>query len=136
MRKRQTLVAISATQVVAGIAGHVIAQRDARPFNIAVLGWRGRTDRVTRDSWLLGTGLSAPVVMLAFETVVTTQLALRPSPRATRILGALGAAMSCGYLIEQEFRDALSPGGWDRLITPVAAAGFALSVSMAVVGLS
>ncbi len=63
------------------------------------------------------------VVMLTAETVLTTQLALRPSLRATRILGSLGAAMSCGYLVEQEFRDALSPGGWDRLITPVAAAG-------------
>ena len=135
MRKRPALVAISAAQVMAGVAGHVIALRDDRPFNVAVIGWRGRRDRVARDSWLLGTGLSAPVVMLTAETVLTTQLALRPSLRATRILGALGAAMSCGYLVEQEFRDALSRGGWDRLITPVAAAGFLLSVSMAVVGL-
>jgi hypothetical protein len=90
---------------------------------------------VARDSWLLGTGLSAPVVMLTAQVVFTTQLALSSSPRATRILGVLGAAMSGGYLIEQEFRDALSPGGWDRHITPVAAAGFVLSVSMAFVGL-
>jgi hypothetical protein len=135
MRTRPALVAISATQVVAGVAGHVIAVREHRSFNVALIGWRGRTDRVARDSWLLGTGLSAPVVMLTAQVVFTTQLALSSSPRATRILGVLGAAMSGGYLIEQEFRDALSPGGWDRHITPVAAAGFVLSVSMAFVGL-
>jgi hypothetical protein len=135
MSKRPALVAISAGQVVAGVAGHMIALRDGRSFDVALIGWRGRTDRVARDSWLFGTGLSAPVVMLTAQTLATTQLALRPSTRATRTLGVLGAAMSCGYLIEQEFRHALLPGGWDHQITTVAVAGFALSVSMAVVGL-
>jgi hypothetical protein len=135
MIRRHALVVVSAGQVAAGVAGHMIALRDGRAFNVALIGWHGRPDRLARDSWLLGTGLSAPVVMLTAQTVLTTQLALRPSPRVTRILGLLGAAMSCGYLVEQEFRNALSPGGWDRQITPVAAVGFASSVAMALVGL-
>jgi hypothetical protein len=38
--------------------------------------------------------------------------------------------MSAGYLVEREFRRALTPAGWDPVVTPVAAAGFALSVLM------
>ena len=41
----------------------------------------------------------------------------------------------CGYLIEREFRTALSPSGWDPVVTPVAAAGFTLALVMAGLGL-
>jgi len=43
--------------------------------------------------------------------------------------------MSGGYLVEREFRSALSPGGWNLAGTPIAAAGFALALAMAVLGL-
>jgi hypothetical protein len=135
MSTRPVLVAASAGQLGAGVAGHLIALRDGKFFDVALVGWHGRPDRVARDSWLLGTGLSAPVVMLTAQAAATAVLALRPSRRATRVLGVLGAAMSCGYLVEQEFRHALVPGGWDRQVTPVVVAGFALSASMAVLGL-
>lgn len=54
---------------------------------------------------------------------------------AARTLGLLGAAMSCGYLFEQEFRTAMTPTSLDPVTTPIAAAGFGLAVVMAVTGL-
>ena len=135
MHTRAVLVAVSTAQLAAGVAGQIVALRDRRPFDIALIGWRGRPERVARDSWLLGTGLSAPISMLTVQAVVTTRLATGPSDGAARALGALGAMNVCGYLIEREFRTALSPGGWDPVVTPVAAAGFALALVMAGLGL-
>src|SRR3954451_18771432 len=130
MSSRRFLVAVSAAQLVAGIAGHVVAVRERRAFDIALLGWRGQPERVARDSLLLGTGLSAPVVMLSIQAASTVRLATRSSRTATRVLGSLGAAMTCGYLIEREFRAALSPTGWNTTATPIATVGFALALAM------
>lgn len=135
MRTRSLLVVASAGQLAAGVAGQRVALRDGRPFDIALLRWRGDPRRVARDSWLFGTGLSAPVVMLVAQAALTTCLAARPSRSASLSLGALGLAMSGGYLVEKEFRSALSPGGWNLAVTPIAAAGFALALAMAVLGL-
>jgi len=135
MSWRRALVTISAAQLAAGVAGQLIAVRDRRSFDIALLRWRGRPENVLKDSWLLGTGLSAPITMLTTQAVATIRLATAPSPVATRILGALGAAMTCGYLVEREFRSAFTPSGLDPTVTPVAAAGFALAVAMARSGL-
>lgn len=121
---------------MAGVAGQLVALREGRSFDIALVGWRGQPERVARDSWLLGTGLSAPVVMLAVQAAATVRLGAGPSLTATRTLGLLGAAMACGYLVEQEFRSAaLSPAGWIPTRTPIAAAGFAFAVAMAASGL-
>ncbi len=135
MRHRNLLVVISTAQLAAGMAGQAIALRDGRAFDIALLRWRGAPALVARDSWLLGTGLSAPVAMLAAQALVTARLASRPSKHAAVGLGALGAAMSAGYLVEAEFRRAVCPRGWDPRITPVAAAGFVLALGMAALGL-
>ena len=43
--------------------------------------------------------------------------------------------MTCGYLLEREFRTAMTPAGLEPVVTPVAAAGFALSIAMARSGL-
>lgn len=134
MRSRTALVAVSAAQLAAGAAGQIVALRERRSFDIALLGWRGRPSRVAHDSWLLGTGLSAPVTMLVTQALATVRLALAPSDVAARTLGGLGAAMSAGYLVEAEFRRAVSPGGIDPVVTPVAVAGFTLAVAMAVLG--
>ena len=135
MSQRRGLVWISAAQLAVGVAGQLIAVRDRRSFDVALLRWRGRPENVRKDSWLLGTGLSAPITMLATQAVLTIRLATAPSPVVSRTLGALGAAMACGYLVEREFRSAFSPAGLDPAVTPVAAAGFALSVAMARSGL-
>lgn len=135
MRSRRVLATVSAVQLAAGVAGQLVALRDGRAFDITVLGWGGRSDRLRRDSWLLGTGLSAPVVMLATQAVATARLSRQHSPVAARALGVLGAVMTGGYLVEREFRLAGSGCGWDPVGTPVAATGFALSVAMAALGL-
>ena len=41
MRTRRTMVALSALQLAAGSAGHVVAVRDGRSFDIALVRWRG-----------------------------------------------------------------------------------------------
>jgi hypothetical protein len=135
MDRRHVLVTASAAQLVAGVAGRRVAVREGRSFDIALIGWRGQRERIARDSWLLGTGLSAPVIMLAIQAAATARLIRSPSRAATRTLGLLGAAMSCGYLIEKEFRTAMSPTRLDPVTTPVATAGFGLAVVMAVTGL-
>jgi hypothetical protein len=134
MDRRRALVVVSGAQLVAGIAGQVLAVRRRLAFDIALISWRGRTDRVRHDTWLLGTGLSAPVTMLATQAGATLRLALRPDPLAERLLGVLGSAMVGGYLVEQEFRTAMRPRGWDRAVTPVGVAGAGLAAVMAGLG--
>ncbi len=123
MQTRRALVFVSAVQLAAGVAGQLIALRDRRSFDIPALRWAGSSQRVARDSWLLGTALSAPIVMLATQALCTARLAAGPSHVAARTLEGLGIAMSCGYLIEREVEVALSPRGWDPVLTPIVAAG-------------
>lgn len=135
MNRRVVLVVASSAQLVAGLAGQRVAVRQGRIFDIAFIGWRGQPERVAHDSWLIGTALSAPVTMLALQAVATARLLGSPSRAAARTLGVLGAAMSCGYLVEKEFRTAMTPTGLDPVTTPIAATGFGLAVVMAVTGL-
>ena len=101
---------------------------------MALLGQRGRPEDVVRDSVFNGTALSPPVTMLLTQAVATVRLAVCPSPVAARTLGVLGATMTCGYLVEREFRTSMMPAGLDPVVTPIAA-GFALSIAMAKSGL-
>jgi hypothetical protein len=126
---------MSAAQLAAGVAGQVIAVRDRRPFDLPLLGQRGRPEDVVRDSVFNGTALSAPITMLLTQAAATFRLAIAPSPIAARTLGALGATMTCGYLMEREFPRAFSPAGLDPVVTPVAAGGLMLAVAMARSGL-
>lgn len=71
---KQALVRVAAVQVAAGVAGNLLAVHRELPFDIALVGWVGRRDRVLGDSWLFGTGVSAPVPMLVAQAVATTQL--------------------------------------------------------------
>jgi hypothetical protein len=135
MRMRRTLVAVSALQLAAGLAGHVVAVRDRRAFDVALLRWRGRPERVARDALVYGTGLSAPVSMLATQLVSVGLLAVRPSRPAARTLGLLGATMVVGSLVERDFRQALRPSVFDPAVAPIAVAGCGLAVPMAVLGL-
>jgi hypothetical protein len=134
MDRRRALVAVSAAQLIAGVAGQALAVRQRLAFDIAVLRWRGSADRVARDTWLFGTGLSAPVTMLVTQASATARLATRPDPLAERVLGLLGSAMVAGYLVEREFRAVMRPSGWDRALTPVALAGAGLAALMAGLG--
>lgn len=135
MRTRPLLVAISAAQLAVGVTGQIVALRQGRSFDVAVLRWRGEPARITHDSWLLGTGLSAPVAVMVVQAAATAALAARPSRRDEGTLGALGAAMAAGYLIESDVRGAMGPSGWDPVVTPVAGVGLTLAVAMGAVGL-
>lgn len=111
-------------------AGQLVALRDRRSFDLALLGWRGQPERVARDSWLIGTALSGPIVMHSIQAAATVRLGAGPSPTAARTLGALGVTMACASLLEQEVRSALAPTGWNRRTTPIAAAGLTLALAM------
>jgi hypothetical protein len=83
-----------AAQFVGGTVGQLLAFGVDWSSTIAVIGWKGRSDRVAMDSWLLGTGLSAPVTMLAAQAAVTVHFAATGSQNSARALGVLGAAMT------------------------------------------
>jgi hypothetical protein len=55
---RRTLVAISSTQLLAGTVGQLLALQRGLAFNIALIGWKGRSDRVATDSWLRRAAIS------------------------------------------------------------------------------
>ncbi len=132
MAPRQALVAVSATQLAAGIAGQVIALRRRHPYDTPIMG--GRPENVGRDSFLSGTALSAPVVMLAGQTAAIRRLHDRPSDGARRTLGGLGVAMVGGYLMERLCRARLTLGGFDRVETPVVVVGLLGAAAMGVLG--
>lgn len=134
MDERTLLVGLSTIQLVAGVAGNALEIRAHRSFDVAFTHWRGEPDRVARDSLLLGTGLSAPVVMLATQAVATTRLAAGPSAGWTRVLAALGATMTGGYLMERDFRQAMTRPATGAA-APVGAVGFVGAVAMAAVAL-
>lgn len=130
VHRRQVLVAVAATQLMAGVAGNLLAIRRQLAYDIALVGWTGQPQHVLRDSWLLGTGVSAPVTMLAAQTVATARLARGHSQTAIATLGTLGAMMMVGYPIERQTRTALTPRTWDPVATPIATTGVLLAAAM------
>ena len=134
MRKdSRLLAAVSAAQLACGLWGMAVAIRRHRAFDLPF--WHGQESAVSRDSLLMGTALSAPVMMLGAQAWATAALARRPDPAAQRVLGGLGAAMAAGYLAERLVRQRLLPSGWDAAETPVITAGMSLAVVMALLGL-
>jgi hypothetical protein len=128
------LVAVSAAQLGAGVAGLVVAVRRRRAYDF--LGWRGRDDRVARDALSMGTALSAPMPMLVIQGVATYRLR-RGMPGPDRVvLGLLGGAMTVGYLGESLVRTRLRRVHWDRVESPVAVVGLGLASTMAVLARS
>src|SRR6478672_13522035 len=125
MTPRRQLVALSAAQLVGGIAGLAVAVRRRRAYDLGFL--RGRPEHVVRDAFFLGTAYSAPVPMLAAQVWATQSLHQGPHDGARRMLGMLGALMVPGYLMERHVRAHLRRGGWDPVETPVVA----ISISLA-----
>jgi hypothetical protein len=102
MTDRRFLAAVSVAQLASGVGGMALAIRRRRAFDLPF--WRGRDSAVARDSLLLGTALSAPVVMLGAQACATAALLRQPSATAERVLGGLGAVMVAGYLAERLVR--------------------------------
>jgi hypothetical protein len=133
MEENRVLAAVSAAQFLCGLGGMALAIRRRHAFDVPF--WRGEPSAVGRDCVLVGTALSAPVVMLAAQAWAIAALLRRPTASAERALGGLGAAMSAGYLAERLVRQRLIPAGWDKAETPVVVAGISLATAMAVLGL-
>jgi hypothetical protein len=90
----------------------MIAVRDRRAFDIALLCWRGQPERTARDALIYRTGLSAPAWMVApLQLASVARLAVRPSAPTARTLGVLGVVMVAGYLVERDFRQVMRPSG-------------------------
>ena len=125
------LALTSAVQLGLGLAGLRTALRRRAAYDLHFV--RGRPENIGREHWLLGTAFSAPGPMLALQAACTARLLTRPDPRAARTLGLLGLAMSFGYPAECSVRRS-----WRRpdvTTTPITAAGAALAVVMAWLGL-
>ncbi|MGD0685407.1 MAG: hypothetical protein ABSA03_09850 [Streptosporangiaceae bacterium] len=133
MTDRRFLVAVSVAQLASGLGGMALAIRRRRAFDLPF--WRGRESAVARDSLLIGTALSAPVVMLGAQACATAVLLRQPSVTAERVLSGLGAVMVAGYLAERLVRRRLLPSGWDVAESSVVTAGMSLAATMALAGL-
>ncbi|MBM7806347.1 hypothetical protein JOD57_002184 [Geodermatophilus bullaregiensis] len=129
---RSALVAVSGLQLAADLAGQVLALRRQRAFDTPVLA--GDPATVGRDSWWAGTALSPPAWTVAAHGWALARLVAGPDPRATAVLGWVGAALVPGYLQERLVRQRLRSPGTDRLETAVVAGGLAAAVAMAVLG--
>jgi hypothetical protein len=132
MAPRQALVAASVVQLAVGVAGQMIALRRRHPYDTPLMS--GRPEDVGRDSFLSGTALSAPVVMLAGQAWAIRRLHTRPADGARRMLGGLGVVMVAGYLMERLCRARLTPGGFDPVETPVVVVGLLGAAAMGVLG--
>jgi hypothetical protein len=133
MKGNRVLAVVSAAQLASGLGGMALAIRRRHAFDIPF--WKGQPSTVARDSVLVGTALSAPVVMLAAQAGATVALFRQPGTAAEYTLGGLGATMVAGYLAERLVRQRLAPSGWDTAETPVVAAGICLAAVMALIGL-
>jgi hypothetical protein len=132
MAPRQTLVAVSAVQLAAGLAGQVIALRRRRNYDIGFM--RGSPDHVARDSLWAGTAYSAPAHMLTAQAWGTARLRRGPEDGARRVLGMLGVVMVPGYLMERSARANLRPGGFDPVATPLVVVALVGAAAMGVLG--
>jgi hypothetical protein len=132
MTPRRLLVVLSTAQLAAGLLGQVVALRRRTPYDVPFAS--GKPEHVGRDSLWMGTAYSAPAPMLAAQAAAIRQLSRGPDDGARRALGALGALMVPGYLMERAGRRRLRPGGFDPVETPLAAAGLVLAAAMAVLG--
>ena len=130
MVHRPGLVAASAVQLAAGLAGQVVALRRRRHYDVPFM--TGSPDHIGRDSWWFGTAFSAPSYMLAAQAWAIARLVRGPDERARKALRLLGTSMISGYLSERQCRRRLTPGGLDPVETPIVAAGFGGTIAMAV----
>lgn len=124
--ERRTLVAVSAAQLAAGLAGLIVAVRRRRHYDLPLL-LHGSPAHVGRDAAWMGTAYSAPAPMLGAQLWSIVRLA-RGDDRAATDLAVLGALMVPGYLTERFDRQHLRH--WDPVETPVVLAGAGLAAAM------
>jgi hypothetical protein len=130
MVHRSTLALVSSTQLAAQLAGHVVAVRRRRHFDVPFL--TGSPEHVVRDWFWFGTAFSAPPYLVGPQIWATARLLRRPDGRARWVLRWLGTGMTLGYLSERLNRARVRPGGFDPLETPIVATGWGGAIAMVV----
>jgi hypothetical protein len=139
MNGRGPLVAVSAAQLAAGLAGLVVALRRRRAYDVWLPSGldapfrAGAPEHVVRDAVWAGTAYSAPVPMLLAQGWSLGRLTARPDQRAARDLAVLGSLMVPGYLVERWGRTSLRR--WDPVETPVVAVSLGLAAAMVPLGM-
>jgi hypothetical protein len=132
MAHRSTLVAVCAVQLAAQLAGHVVALRRRRHFDVPFM--TGSPEHLVRDWSWFGTAYSAPPYLVGPQVWALARLLRGPDDRARRVLRWLGTGMTAGYLSERCVRLRVRPGGFDPVETPVVVAGWGCAVALAVLG--
>jgi hypothetical protein len=130
MAHRWTLVAVAATQLAAQVAGHVVALRRRRTFDVPFMA--GSPEHMVRDWLWFGTAYSTPPYLLGPQVWAIARLLRGPDVRARRVLRWLGTGLMLGDPSERWNRIRVRPGGLDPLETPIVAAGWGCATAMAV----
>ena len=130
MTNRPVLVAVASAQLAAQLAGHVVALRRRRNFDVPFM--TGSPDHLVRDWLWFGTAYSAPSYMVAAQLWAVARLLRGPDDRARWVLRWLGTGMSAGYPSERMVRHRLRPAGFDPVETPIVAAGWGGAIALAV----
>ncbi len=132
MTHRSALVAVSSAQLASQLAGHVVALRRRRHFDVPFM--TGSPEHITRDWLWFGTAYSAPPYLLVPQLWATTRLLRGPDDRARWVLRWLGTCVTVGYLSERCTRVRIRPGGFDPVETPIVAVGCGGMIAMALLG--
>jgi hypothetical protein len=132
MTDRRALAAVSAVQLAAQLAGHAVAVRRRRHFDVPFM--TGSPEHITRDWLWFGTAYSAPPYLLVPQIWATTRLLRGPDDRARWVLRWLGTCVTVGYLSERWNRVRIRPSGFDVVETPIVALGWGSVIAMAFLG--
>jgi hypothetical protein len=132
MTARSALVAVSSAQLAAQLAGHVVALRRRRHYDVPFM--TGSPEHLVRDWLWFGTAYSAPPYLLASQVWATARLARGPDDRARWVLKWLGTCVTVGYLSERLVRLRVRPTGFDPVETPVVVVGWGSVIAMALLG--
>ena len=130
MVSRSALVAVSSAQLAAQAAGHVVALRRRRPFDVPFM--TGSSEHLVRDWLWFGTAYSAPAYMVGAQLWAVARLLRGPDDRARWVLRWLGTGMSFGYPSERMVRFRLRRAGFDPIETPIVALGWSGAITLAV----
>ena len=130
MGYRSALVAVSSVQLAAQLAGHVLALRRGRHFDVPFM--TGSPEHLVRDWLWFGTAYSAPPYLVGPQLWATARLLREPDDRAREVLRWLGTGLTVGYLSERLNRARVRPGGFDPLEKPVVVVGWGCAAAMAV----
>ncbi|SFT88917.1 hypothetical protein SAMN05660657_03723 [Geodermatophilus amargosae] len=130
MAQRTTLLAVTSAQLAAQAAGHVVALRRRRYFDVPFM--TGSPEHLVRDWLWFGTAYSAPPYLLGLEVWALGRLLRGPDDRARWVLRWLGTGLTLGYLSERCSRVRVRPGGLDPVETPVVVVGWGCAAALAV----